>query len=378
MYWTPAIMLQAEDRIHRMGQKNKICVNYHYLYGEGTLDSLLYEKLQTKLAIVSEILEGKSEYLNVEETKDTVGEYNTPQQDSNSTDKRKRKDAYGNKRNTSPLPGEKVTGMHQITSYFSKKPAQSNEKSSERVTNVVPIETIPIVQEKPKIEIVQQDSINWEEIEKLLDEDTEDKSKKESVQRQPINSFDDIEEIKFEKKEMQYKKEERDYAEAKNKGKKEQDDFEDKIFKNCLNEIWEKEKATNNRFNKNDSNSNSRDIRNFFGKSKEMVEEEKDDLLSLWKSPPREKQNSIVKDVRRQSTDDMFLMKSNSDYKTPIRTAESSASKRNSGSQNKGGFRFSLQPTTPLVNPSPKDIFNQFKQFRWPAQNLFLSHFLML
>lgn len=31
MHWTPATLLQAEDRAHRLGQK--FCVNVHYLIG---------------------------------------------------------------------------------------------------------------------------------------------------------------------------------------------------------------------------------------------------------------------------------------------------------------------------------------------------------
>lgn len=36
LHWTPALMLQAEDRAHRVGQKDS--VNCHYLIGENTLD----------------------------------------------------------------------------------------------------------------------------------------------------------------------------------------------------------------------------------------------------------------------------------------------------------------------------------------------------
>ena len=56
MCWTPAVMQQAEDRAHRIGQKDM--VTCHYLYGEGTLDPRLYNKLETKHAIVSNILDG--------------------------------------------------------------------------------------------------------------------------------------------------------------------------------------------------------------------------------------------------------------------------------------------------------------------------------
>ena len=37
--WTPAILHQAEDRAHRIGQKNS--VNIYYMQGHGTLDDLM-------------------------------------------------------------------------------------------------------------------------------------------------------------------------------------------------------------------------------------------------------------------------------------------------------------------------------------------------
>lgn len=56
MHWTPAVMIQAEDRAHRIGQNNS--VNCHYLLGYNTLDDKLYQKLESKFAIVSNIIDG--------------------------------------------------------------------------------------------------------------------------------------------------------------------------------------------------------------------------------------------------------------------------------------------------------------------------------
>jgi len=46
MHWTPAIMLQAEDRAHRIGQENS--VDCHYLIGEGTIDESIYRVIENK------------------------------------------------------------------------------------------------------------------------------------------------------------------------------------------------------------------------------------------------------------------------------------------------------------------------------------------
>ena len=168
MHWTPAIMMQAEDRIHRLGQKDKICVNYHYLYGEGTLDSLLYEKLQTKMAIVSDILDGKVDYLNVEEKEDKIGDFN----------KREKSSSGGKKQKTLPTKiiegsnGEKKTvvgGMFQITSYFTKKaPVSSSEiinKAEQSQLN-----------KKILNDMEKGESLDWDAVEELLKEDREKKS----------------------------------------------------------------------------------------------------------------------------------------------------------------------------------------------------------
>ena len=57
MYYTPAIMIQAEDRVHRIGQENN--VNVHYLYGAGTIDDLILPILFSKFNIVSSTLDDK-------------------------------------------------------------------------------------------------------------------------------------------------------------------------------------------------------------------------------------------------------------------------------------------------------------------------------
>ena len=55
MAWSPGVMIQAEDRAHRIGQEKS--VNVHYLYGPGTLDEYIWPKIQEKLNIITGTLD---------------------------------------------------------------------------------------------------------------------------------------------------------------------------------------------------------------------------------------------------------------------------------------------------------------------------------
>ena len=74
MHFTPAIMIQAEDRAHRIGQEHN-CVNIHYLYASDTLDEIIFSKLNSKHHVVTTTLDNKSKDLNVEKIKEKIGEF---------------------------------------------------------------------------------------------------------------------------------------------------------------------------------------------------------------------------------------------------------------------------------------------------------------
>jgi len=162
MHWTPAVILQAEDRIHRLGQKEKISVNYHYLYGEGTLDSLLYEKLQTKLAIVSDMLNGKAERLEVVEQKG-LGDFNSVEKSpkvkkcSDSTPK-----TYSPKTATSDKKCEHHN-QKDITSYFIKKEI----KFDDLVTQNDEVDS----NQKLETRSDASDEWDWDQVDQLLEEE---------------------------------------------------------------------------------------------------------------------------------------------------------------------------------------------------------------
>ena len=57
LYWTPSLLLQAEDRAHRIGQKNHVSV--YYLIAEGTFDPILWSIVKKKITVVSKALDGE-------------------------------------------------------------------------------------------------------------------------------------------------------------------------------------------------------------------------------------------------------------------------------------------------------------------------------
>ena len=69
VHWTSAVMLQAEDRAHRIGQHN--CVNIYYLFGEETLDEIIYPMIQFKGHIVSKSLDGQGSEFHMKRKKDS-------------------------------------------------------------------------------------------------------------------------------------------------------------------------------------------------------------------------------------------------------------------------------------------------------------------
>ena len=59
-WWNPAVAWQAEDRVHRIGQKKKT-VNVYYYWMKGTYEERIYDILEKKGLLHAEIIEGLSE-----------------------------------------------------------------------------------------------------------------------------------------------------------------------------------------------------------------------------------------------------------------------------------------------------------------------------
>ncbi|XP_077392497.1 SWI/SNF-related matrix-associated actin-dependent regulator of chromatin subfamily A-like protein 1 [Festucalex cinctus] len=53
LFWNPGVLIQAEDRVHRIGQTNK--VNVHYLVATGTADDHLWPMIQGKMKVLEQV-----------------------------------------------------------------------------------------------------------------------------------------------------------------------------------------------------------------------------------------------------------------------------------------------------------------------------------
>ncbi|NXM40842.1 SMAL1 protein, partial [Gymnorhina tibicen] len=73
LFWNPGILIQAEDRAHRIGQTSS--VNVHYLVAKGTADDYLWPMIQDKIKVLGEA--GLSE-TNFSETAESTNYYPKP------------------------------------------------------------------------------------------------------------------------------------------------------------------------------------------------------------------------------------------------------------------------------------------------------------
>lgn len=63
LYWNPGTLLQAEDRAHRIGQKD--CVLVQYLLAKNTIDESMWETVRKKLHVVGHSLTGAAARMEV-------------------------------------------------------------------------------------------------------------------------------------------------------------------------------------------------------------------------------------------------------------------------------------------------------------------------
>ena len=63
MHWTPGLLTQAEDRVHRLGQKANVSILY--FVARDTLDDILWQLALEKFKAVGEMVDGFSDTIDV-------------------------------------------------------------------------------------------------------------------------------------------------------------------------------------------------------------------------------------------------------------------------------------------------------------------------
>ncbi|XP_066201750.1 SWI/SNF-related matrix-associated actin-dependent regulator of chromatin subfamily A-like protein 1 isoform X3 [Saccopteryx leptura] len=76
LFWNPGVLMQAEDRVHRIGQSRSVGI--HYLVARGTADDYLWPLIQDKIKVLGEA--GVSEATFSEMTEATDYIYKDPKQ----------------------------------------------------------------------------------------------------------------------------------------------------------------------------------------------------------------------------------------------------------------------------------------------------------
>ncbi|XP_072473752.1 SWI/SNF-related matrix-associated actin-dependent regulator of chromatin subfamily A-like protein 1 [Notamacropus eugenii] len=76
LFWNPGILIQAEDRVHRIGQTNSVSI--HYLVARGTADDYLWPLIQEKIKVLGQAGLSETNFSEVTEATDYF--YKDPKQ----------------------------------------------------------------------------------------------------------------------------------------------------------------------------------------------------------------------------------------------------------------------------------------------------------
>lgn len=150
LYWTPGVLLQAEDRTHRIGQKASH-IDIHYLIARGTLDDIMWPLIEKKMKVVGETLNGQKEYLDAIRVEGSsfrtiesyfldICESESPNTDVKPKKRTKNQSSESKRRKSLPENGQTITAMFKEIEERSKhmKPILidlCDDDSSEAVEN---------------------------------------------------------------------------------------------------------------------------------------------------------------------------------------------------------------------------------------------------
>lgn len=76
LFWNPGVLMQAEDRVHRIGQSSSVGI--HYLVARGTADDYLWPLIQEKIKVLGEAGVSQANFSEMTEATDYI--YKDPKQ----------------------------------------------------------------------------------------------------------------------------------------------------------------------------------------------------------------------------------------------------------------------------------------------------------
>lgn len=76
LYWTPAALLQAEDRVHRIGQTSEVVIEY--LLADDSVDDVLWPCIQHKMLLLGELFENQKQHTMRATDDDSDGSLSRP------------------------------------------------------------------------------------------------------------------------------------------------------------------------------------------------------------------------------------------------------------------------------------------------------------
>ena len=261
LHFTPSIMIQAEDRAHRIGQ-DAGCVNIHYLVGADTLDVLLFRKLNEKQNIVSTTLDNKSKDLDVTKIKEQVGDFINMNGKQVSVDDRKNITQVVDKSNV------------PIMSYLSSKSQIKNKELCDNYTSKYP----KSYDSKKLDELILNDNkINIEEMNKENIDNKNEIIKDDIIKNMNIHETNGRRNMLEEEKKEEEEKDiengnKKEKKKRKKKGKK-KDSIKTKNINNS------KEEKDENKIDVEDNKSNGNQI--FEEENKNKFEEEKKEIDNI-------------------------------------------------------------------------------------------------
>ena len=172
LHMTPAVMIQAEDRAHRIGQEHE-CVNIHYLYGPDTIDEVLFKMLNQKQNIFSNTLDNMVKNMEVKNTYKKVGDFEKGRNDLEIN--------INNKKLIVTESGNKNMTLNNFV--FAKKSQKEKEKDTNSYINESSINNINLHKNQIRKSIDDIEGKNDDINNNDIDADTEEIK---------TNAYDDI------------------------------------------------------------------------------------------------------------------------------------------------------------------------------------------